>query len=521
MDKPVYLPDAGKTIIVKGKRPSHLMTGILPSAVDATQGIPTKAGINNLDDLFAAGALQGEQTTKEMEDFGTGVVEFAKEHPVSLATGLVGGALLPVTIPGMLAMGGIGAGSELADAKIRGEDVSAKDLALAAGIQGLTHGILGRAPVEGINGEQALIEAVTARGPIRQFEETPRYIPAPKEFGHPEGLDILNYDAFPSWAVEHAAELERQGYPRFIKGRERSDYEGKMVGNPIYKLDPNTPEGIEYIDAGGMPNPNWLISGGRSERDLYSMGKTTKLDPNSHPGVFDFHIADKPGYLYKPQWGTPDEILGPGYVRPSHGLPFGDNMMDQLNMFREVGDAIRTGKINENNLPRGYKSVKEVEDVLYGLNPDKAFNTELGRRFLHETGDPRLGSTQEFWYMGSNPFEVDMHGKYWNSYAKMQGIDPHQWQRGAILHAIQNNSDALVFKNMRDPPAYEYGIPEEYIKAKRHHQPIDVHVMIDPREYISPFGLGPIKKQGNPMNLIPLTGMAAGLGYGASQAGNQ
>lgn len=56
MDKPVYIPGGENyPIIVKGKRPSHLMTGILPSSVDATQGIPTKAGINNLDDLFAAG----------------------------------------------------------------------------------------------------------------------------------------------------------------------------------------------------------------------------------------------------------------------------------------------------------------------------------------------------------------------------------------------------------------------------------------------------------------------------------
>lgn len=340
-------------------------------------------------------------------------------------------------------------------------------------------------------------------------EDIPRYIPAPKHFGHPEGNDILNYDYFPQWSVDYANELERLGHPRFIKGAVGTDYEGKIVGNPIYRNDPNTPEGIELVDAGGTPGSPVLLSGGRPNRDIYSMGKLTKLDPNNPPGVFDFPVKDQPGMMYKPQWATDHNILGPGYVRPSGEIPYGDNMMDQLTLFREVGDAIRTGKINEHNLPIGYKSVKEVEDVLYGLNPDKGFSPELGRRFLHETGDPRLGSVQEFQYIGSNPYNVDMHRQWWNSYAKMQDIDPHLWQRGAILQAIQNNSDALVFKSMRDPPAFEYGIPEEVIKSKGHYEPIDVHVMLDPREYISNYNLGPIKKQGNPMNALPFAALGA------------
>ena len=57
MDKPIYIPGGENyPIIVKGKRKSPLMAGLLPTPVaDATQGIPEKASINSIDDLLAAG----------------------------------------------------------------------------------------------------------------------------------------------------------------------------------------------------------------------------------------------------------------------------------------------------------------------------------------------------------------------------------------------------------------------------------------------------------------------------------
>lgn len=459
MDKPEYL-GLLKSTIVKGKRRNPLLEGILPSATDATQGIPAKVGIRNIDDLFSAGAIQGDQTVNEMNEFGGQVVDFATEHPVSLAAGLAGGVLLPATIPGMLAMGAIGAGSEYADSKIRGEDISGKDLALAASLQGITHGLFGRAPTEALT-DDALRTATTARGPIRKFavpEEIPQYIDA-SELGGAKGYPMLNYDYIPS-AYKTEVEFAKQGIPRLVpantldaKGAEK--FGELLVGNPDYVMHPSTPEGKLFAES--MAKRAKELEG--IDRVYSGVQSSQSFQPQQVGELFDV----------QPQHIFPSTQAGEVYTLPkfsssgnSHAMQYAHPLSD-IESRGIISKMIDDGKITESNLPDGFNSVQELQDRIKDLNMRELFtgkapvDVRLDRlkKMLPEN-DPIV---QEFIPMHEKVAVRNNQGKGWfdiphpedPELAGLIGNAGGHAQQAALFNKVLGQGDqAVLFNNSVD-----------------------------------------------------------------------
>lgn len=129
---------------------------LTPSQIDAAQKIkPSKA--LTLEDLpWVMKELKSNVGTGANE-IKEGVKDLAMNHPAELGLGLAAGVALPASLMGILGAGALGLTGRAidkthpltdmpSDYKTESRSGIAKDLALAGTLNGLTHGIFGKAP---------------------------------------------------------------------------------------------------------------------------------------------------------------------------------------------------------------------------------------------------------------------------------------------------------------------------------------------------------------------------------------
>lgn len=351
-------------------------------------------------------------------------------------------------------------------------------------------------------------------------------IPAPPEFGHPEGYEILNHEWYPESARRASKELEDKGIPRFIPGPLRSGFEGKTVLNPIHRVHPETPEGIEWAEKGGSPNPTILYSAGKPTNNPYYSMKVMDFEPangkyvnvgkliNPETGALEGYTSSK--------WAGPSNVQARTYLE--HSLP-DPNSENADFLYRNIlRDNIRKGIIHENNLPSGYKTLAQLEDYLYapqmsktGLYQKGQFSPHDALRMLYETGVPEAqGVIQELVSFAKKPATLDMKGNNWTYYGDLMGVHPHQWQRDQIADAISTGHDEFIFLNQSDHGGAVHALTDEELINREPWKSSDVHVQWNPGLLKSPYGLGPINlKDHRVLQSLPFAGLGA-LGLGAA-----
>lgn len=492
-------------------RKSNLVKGLLPSKVDAV-GVHPKTKTLTMEDVpWVLENLKSDLSTAGSE-LKEGAKDLVVNHPASLALGLLGGATLPATLPGIATMGllgGVGVGvdklhpitGEKSDYETLSAKENLKDIGMGAGVNMITHGLFGSAPTK--ISDQAMREyaalnpikgiAIPERGPIISGVPTR---PA-TDYGGLAGYHVADYDLIPG-ANELASRLESQGLQRFIPAPSRMELpEGTMVGNPEWFRNIETPEGQILANRMASRAPgqaNKIYSGVDRSYDPEAVTLIGKngVEPE-YKGFLDF-FPDAEGNPILPKWASDFKLTGQSYGHP---------------ILRPEGykDAIRA-HIEAGTLPNPPAWAKEDPKQLLEWLEGPGYNDVRAQSVLK--GDPRLEPvTQEFIPMFQNPKIIEMQGRpYKDLDVQMEDIEA----------ARNANHDAIIYRNQRDFGGNDYHFlnkEQENLAANPH----DVYTTWNPGtlKYENNYGLFDLNDY-RPLASIPL---AAGLGIYGYKGSNQ